>query len=129
MRGQLGRRGETYSLAMKFLVCPHCQTPVSDRAQVCSGCGAEIVRGASRCELFLFGGVFAVGVFLLVAVVLRTFGIGRRSMPLPSPKLDKAFFIFLGLIGLLVFAYVVGKRAARFFHRSQVRFYRVRRHQ
>jgi hypothetical protein len=48
---------------------------------------------------------------------------------LHSPKSDGAFFIFLGLIGLLVFAYIIGKRVAHFLRRSQVRFYRVYRHQ
>jgi hypothetical protein len=37
--------------------------------------------------------------------------------------------MFLGLIGLLVFAYIIGNRVAHFLHRSQVRFYRVYRHQ
>jgi hypothetical protein len=48
---------------------------------------------------------------------------------LPSPKSNAALFIFLGLIGLLVFAYFIGKRVAHFLRRSQVSFYRVYRHQ
>jgi hypothetical protein len=47
----------------------------------------------------------------------------------PSPKADGALFIFLGLIGLLVLACIIGKRVAHFLRRSQVRFYRAYRHQ
>jgi predicted nucleic acid-binding Zn ribbon protein len=114
---------------MKFLVCPHCQTPVSDGGRVCSGCGAEVVRGATRRERFLVGVIFAVAALLILTVVLRMFQIERGSLLLPSPKSDGALFIFLGLIGLLVFAYIIGKRVAHFLRRSQVRFYRVYRHQ
>jgi undecaprenyl pyrophosphate phosphatase UppP len=96
---------------------------------VYTGCGAEIVRGATRRERFLVGGAFAVGAFLILATVLRAFEIERGSMLLPSPKSDDALMIFLGLIGSLVFAYIVGKRVAHFLCRSQVRFYRVYRHQ
>jgi len=114
---------------MKALACPHCQTPVSDGARVCSGCGAEVVRGATRRERFFAGVVFAAGAFLILAVVVRMFQIERSSLLLPSPKSDGALFIFLGLIGLLLFAYIIGKRVAHFLRRSQVRFYRVYRHQ
>jgi predicted nucleic acid-binding Zn ribbon protein len=114
---------------MKALACPHCQTLVSNGARVCSGCGAEVVRGATRRERFLTGAVFAIAAFLILTVVLRMFEIERGSLLLPSPKADGALFIFLGLIGLLVFAYIIGKRVAHFLRRSQVRFYRAYRHQ
>jgi predicted nucleic acid-binding Zn ribbon protein len=114
---------------MKVVVCPHCQTPVADDVRVCSGCGAEVVRGATRRERFLVGVVFAAAAFLILTVVLRMFQIERGSLSLPSPKSDGALFIFLGLIGLLVLAYIIGKRVAHFLRRSQVRFYRVYRHQ
>jgi predicted nucleic acid-binding Zn ribbon protein len=114
---------------MKALACPHCQTLVSNGARVCSGCGAEVVRGATRRERFFTGVVFAIAAFLILTVVLRMFQIQRGSLLLPSPKADGALFIFLGLIGLLVFAYIIGKRVAHFLRRSQVRFYRVYRHQ
>jgi predicted nucleic acid-binding Zn ribbon protein len=114
---------------MKALACPHCQTPVSGGARVCSGCGAEVVRGATRRERFSAGVVFAVAALLILTVVLRMFQIERGSLLLPSPKSDGALFIFLGLVGLLVFAYIIGKRVAHFIRRSQVRFYRVYRHQ
>jgi predicted nucleic acid-binding Zn ribbon protein len=114
---------------MKTLTCPHCQTPVFGGARVCSGCGAEVVRGATRRERFFAGVVFAIAAFLILTVVLRIFQIERGSHLLPSPKSDGALFIFLGLIGLLVFAYIIGKRVAHLLRRSQVRFYRVYRYQ
>ncbi len=114
---------------MKVLVCPHCQTAVSDGTRVCSGCGAEVVRGATRRERFFTGVVFAVAAFLILTVVLRMFQIEGGWLLLPSPKSENALFVFLGLIGLLVFAYIIGKRVAHFLRRSQVRFYRVYRHQ
>jgi hypothetical protein len=52
------------------------------------------------------------------------FQIERGSLLPPSPKSDGAFFIFLGLVGLLVLAYIIGKRVAHLLRRSQVRFYR-----
>jgi tellurite resistance protein TehA-like permease len=94
---------------------------------VCSGCGAEVVRGATRRERFFTGVGFAIAAFLVLTVVLRMFQI-ERGVLLPSPKADGALFIFLGLIGLLVFAYIIGKRVAHFLRRSEVRFYRVYRH-
>ena len=87
------------------------------------------MRGPPRGERFFVGAGFAVGAFLILTVVLRTFQIERGSLLLPSPKADGALFIFLGLIGLLVFAYIIGKRVAHFLRRSQVRFYRIYRHQ
>ncbi len=72
----------------------------------------QIVRGATRREGFLVGRVFAVGAFLILAVVLPDVQIERGSMLLPSPKSDGALFIFPGLTGLRIFAYVAGKRVA-----------------
>ena len=87
------------------------------------------MRGATRRERFFTGVVFAVAAFLILTVVLRMFQIERGSLSLPSPKWDSALFIFLGLIGLLVFAYIIGKRVAHFFRRSRIRFYRLYRQQ
>jgi excisionase family DNA binding protein len=63
------------------------------------------------------------------AGVQPLFQMERGSLLLPSPKADGALFISLGLIGLLVFAYIIGKRVAHFLRRSQVRFYRIYRRQ
>ena len=87
------------------------------------------MRGATRRERFFTGVIFAIAAFLILTIVLRMFQIERGSLLLPTPKSDGALFIFLGLIGLLGFAYIIGKRVAHFLRRSRVRFYRVYRHQ
>jgi membrane-bound metal-dependent hydrolase YbcI (DUF457 family) len=71
------------------------------------------VRGATRRERFFAGVVFAVAAFLILTVVLRMFQIEGGWLLLPSPKSENALFVFLGLIGLPVFAYIVGKRVAQ----------------
>lgn len=114
---------------MKLLVCPNCQTQVPDRARVCTGCGAEIVRGASRRERARMGMVFAVVAILISVVALRALETAHGSPVLPSPKSDGAFLIFFGLVGLLVVVYVIGKSVARVSRKSQVRFYRSYQHQ
>ena len=116
-------------LVVKQLVCPHCTSRVPERANVCVGCGAEVVRGATRAERAKVGFAFAVLAFLVVVLVCRAFQIARGSMPLPPPDSDSAFFYFLGLIAVLVCGYMTGKGVARFFRRSQVRFFRSYRHQ
>lgn len=114
---------------MKTLVCPHCQTQVAERANVCTGFGAEIVRGASRRERSFVGVIFALGAIFVSIVILRALEIAGDGTPLPSPRSNGAVLIFFGLIGLLVIAYISGKSVARIVRRSQVRFYRTYRHQ
>lgn len=114
---------------MKRIVCPHCDSQVSERANVCVGCGAEVVRGATRAERSTVGLVFVGLAFLIVVVAMRAYEVVRGSSPLPPPDSDGAFFYFLGLIGIVVFSYMIGKGVARLFRRSQVRFFRSYRHQ
>ena len=116
-------------LGVKKLVCPHCTSQVSEHANVCVGCGAEVVRGATRAERSTVGFAFVIVTFLIVVLVCRAFEIGRGSMPFPPPDSDGALFYFLGLIGVLIFGYMIGKGVARFLRRSQVRFFRSYRHQ
>ena len=87
------------------------------------------MRGATRRERFFAGVVFAVAAFLILTVVVRMFQIERGWPLLPSPKSESALFVFLGLIGLPVFAYIIGKRVARLLWRSRIRFYRTYQHQ
>ena len=87
------------------------------------------MRGATRAERTTVGFAFAFVAFLVVVLVCRTFQIARGSMPLPPPDSDSALFYFLGLIAILVIGYMIGKGVARFFRRSQVRFFRSYRHQ
>jgi predicted nucleic acid-binding Zn ribbon protein len=109
---------------VKEFVCPHCQTRVSDRANVCTGCGAEIVRGTTRRERSIVGVLFVAVAILIGLIVLRALEISRGRMPLPSPQSDGALGLFFGALGLLIAAYFVGRSVARLFRRSQVRFYR-----
>lgn len=66
---------------MKNLVCPHCQTTVNPKAFVCLGCGAEVVRGASRREKTTAGYLFtAIGVLItMVAMGLILPVVGARN--------------------------------------------------
>lgn len=114
---------------MNTLVCPHCDSKVSERAHVCAGCGAEIVRGATRKERSLVGVVFVLAAIVIATVVLRALEIGQGVMPLPDPRSDSALLYFLGLVALVLFSYTIGKGVARLVRRSQVRFVRGYHHQ
>jgi predicted nucleic acid-binding Zn ribbon protein len=114
---------------MKTLVCPHCQTHVPNGANVCVGCGAEVVRGATRRERSRVGLVFVAGAVLLLVIALRAWQVGTGSTRLPAPNSDAALFLVFGALALLVFAYLTGKTASRFVRRSQIRFFRSYRHQ
>ncbi len=114
---------------MKTLVCSHCQTHVPIGANVCTGCGAEVVRGATRRERSRFGLLFVAGAVVLLVVALRAWQIGTGSTHLPQPNSDAALLLILGAIALLVLAYITGKTTGRLFRRSQVRFFRTYRHQ
>jgi hypothetical protein len=96
---------------------------------VCRGCGAEIVRGASRRERALIGVAFVVAAMLVGAVVLRALEIARGAPSLPAPKAEYGFWVSLALIAVIVVPYFLGTRVARLFWRSRVRFYRHYQHQ
>jgi predicted nucleic acid-binding Zn ribbon protein len=114
---------------MKTLVCPHCQTQVPEGAIVCVGCGAEVVRGATRRQRAWMGLVFAVVAVPLLGMILRAWEIGHGTSLFPATGSNTALFFFLGLIGFFVFAYVLGTVAAKILWRSRVRFFRSYRHQ
>lgn len=114
---------------MKTLVCPHCKTDVSDRARMCAGCGAEIVRGASRRERAWIGLAFAVLAVPLLGLILRALEIARGTPPFPAPRSEATLFFVVGLIGFFVCAYLLGKGMARILWRSRIRFFRCYRHQ
>jgi uncharacterized membrane protein YidH (DUF202 family) len=86
-------------------------------------------QNCKRHERSVIGVVFVVAAMLIAVVMLHAFEIAHGAMPLASPKSDGALVIFLGLIALLVLAYIIGNRVAHLLRRSQVRFYRVYRHQ
>jgi hypothetical protein len=115
---------------VKALVCPHCHTRIAEAASICRGCGAEVVRGATRRERALIGLAFVIAAIPVLAIILRALEIARGVPPLPSPKDDAALLYFLGLIGFFVAAFLLGRVVAgRLFWRSQVRFFRTYRHQ
>jgi hypothetical protein len=91
-------------------------------AHVCTNCGAEIVRGATRRERRLVGVLFAIGAFVVGAWFFHTWGSIQGSALLPRPDSDMAFFFFLGMIGLVIAGYMLGSSLARFSRRWQVRF-------
>jgi hypothetical protein len=115
--------------AVTTLLCPHCQTPTSDKAGVCRGCGAEIVRGASRGERLLLGVGFVITAIVLAGVLLRILEIAHGNPPLPPPKPEYGFWVLLAVIAVVVVPYMAGTRVARLFWRSRIRFYRRYQHQ
>ncbi|MEP6668762.1 MAG: hypothetical protein ABJF10_06400 [Chthoniobacter sp.] len=106
---------------MKTLVCPHCATKVPQHASVCVGCGAEIVRGATRQERSAGGCVFAL---LVLAVSMVIVGMG----PMPDPRDDASLFLVLKFIALVIIANVVGRLLMRWVRRSKLRFIRPYEH-
>ena len=103
---------------MKMLVCPHCGTKIPTRASVCAGCGAEIVRGATRQERTR-GGCLFTAVAILVAMVIVGMG------PMPDPHEDDALFLVFKFIALAFIANLVGRLAVRWLRRSKLRFLRA----
>lgn len=113
---------------MKTLTCPHCHTQVPETAGVCTGCGAEIVRGLTRRGRSLFG-LLCVAIAIFAAIIcLRALEIARGGSPLPSPNAQHGLLVIGGIIFLLVVPYVIGTRAAGMFWRSRIRFYRNYQH-
>ena len=96
---------------------------------VCRGCGAEIVRGASRRERALIGAMFVIAAMLIGVVVLRVLQTAHGALPLPPPKAEDGFLVLIGLFAVVVLPYVVGTRVARLLWRSRIRFYRRYQHQ
>lgn len=107
---------------MKKLVCPHCDSEVSERASVCLGCRAEIVRGATKRERGNVGCAFA---FIALLIGLVAMGASR----LPAPTSDAALFVVFGLIAFVVLGFLFGTLVARLWHRSKLRFLRSYEHQ
>jgi hypothetical protein len=114
---------------MNMLLCPHCQTPVSDSAIVCRGCDAEIVRGASRRVRSLIGVAFVIAAMFVTAVLLRVSEITHGAPLLAPPKAEDGVWVLLALVAIVFIPYILGTRVARLFWRSRVRFYRNYRYQ
>jgi predicted nucleic acid-binding Zn ribbon protein len=114
---------------VKTLVCPHCHTHVPENASVCTGCGAEVVRGLTKRQRSFVGLAFVIAAMLVGAVVLRALEIARGAPPLPPPKAEDGFLVLLALIVIVLVPYILGTRVARVFWRSRIRFYRNYQHQ
>jgi zinc-ribbon domain len=122
-------RDESIIEPVKTLVCPHCHTQVLDTAHVCTGCGAEVVRGLSRRGRSFVGLLFVGLAVLIGAVVLRALEIAYGAPPLPSPKAEYGLFVIAAFVAVFVVPYVAGTRFARLLWRSRIRFYRTYQHQ
>ena len=107
---------------MEPLRCPHCHTNVDARASVCAGCGAEIVRGASRNERATAGCLFS-----LAGLVLSLFIVG--VLPLSSSNYGQGVAVVLGLFLAVMIFNAAGRGVARLVFRSKLRFFRNYRHQ
>lgn len=107
---------------MELLRCPHCRTNVDPKASVCAGCGAEIVRGASRNERATAGCLFS-----LVGLVLSFFVVG--VLPLSSSNYGQGLAVVVGLFLAVVLFNAAGRGVARLLFRSKLRFFRNYRHQ
>ena len=114
---------------MNAIVCPHCQNQIADTANVCAGCGAEIVRGVDRRGRRLVGLACVVSAILLGVVILRVVEIAKGGSVLPAPKASDGLFVVAAILIFLVIPYLIGSRAARSIGRSRIRFYRTYRHQ
>ena len=107
---------------MEPLCCPHCRTNVDARASVCAGCGAKIVRGASRNERTTAGCLFS-----LVGLVMSLFIVG--VLPLSSSNYGQGVAVVLGLYLSVVLFNAAGRGVAKWVFRSKLSFFRNYRHQ
>ena len=64
-----------------MLACPHCHTLVPETAGVCTGCGAEVVRGLSRRGRSFVGLLFVGLAVFIGAIVLRALEIAHIALP------------------------------------------------
>ena len=93
------------------------------------GCGAEVVRGLNRRQRSFVGLAFVAVAILIFGIFLRGYEIANGHPFLRSPKAEDGLLVIMACIAIIVVPYFLGKRLARFLRRSQVRFYRVYRHQ
>ena len=109
-------------------MCPHCHTQVPDTASVCTGCGAEVIRGLSRRGRSLVGLLFVGVAVLITGIILRALEIAQGRPPLPEPKPEHGLYVIGAFVLVVVIPYLIGSRAARLLCRSRIRFYRHYQH-
>ncbi len=112
-----------------MLVCPHCHTQVPDQANICTGCGAEVVRGLTRRGRSFIGLIFVAIAIVMFGVFSRAYELAHGTPFLKEPKVEDGPYIILGVIVVVVVPYLIGKQVARLFYRSRVRFFRSYQHQ
>ena len=112
-----------------MLVCPHCHTHAPEQANVCTGCGAEIVRGLTRRGRSFVGLAFVAGSLFLVGFFLNAYQAIYGHPFLKTPKAEDGLYAILGFIIVIIIPYLLGTRIARLFARSRVRFFRSYQHQ
>jgi hypothetical protein len=108
-------------MAVKPLICPHCHTAVPQTASVCTGCGAEVVRGAARRERGCTGCVVSL-VCLVVALAIA----GMHSLP-PTGS-DEGLLLIGKFIAVLIVGNLLGRWLMAFWRRGSLRFIRTYRH-
>ena len=72
--------------------------------------------------------MFVVIAILIFTISLRAYEIAQGHPFLRSPKAEDGFFVIAALIALIAVPYAIGKRVARLFCRSRVRFFRAYQH-
>ncbi|MGI9113795.1 MAG: zinc-ribbon domain-containing protein [Chthoniobacterales bacterium] len=77
---------------VKVLICPHCHTQVPEAASVCTGCGAEVVRGLTRRQRSIVGLIFVALAIVLFGVSLRAYEIANGTPFLRPPKAEDGPF-------------------------------------
>jgi hypothetical protein len=107
---------------VRNLVCSHCQSVVNPNASVCAGCGAEIVRGASRKERATAGCLSSIiGVLIAFAAL---------GFILPSVGSSNKFglpVVLAILLSAVVFN-LLGRLLVRLLFRARLRFFRAYQH-
>jgi predicted nucleic acid-binding Zn ribbon protein len=114
---------------MNILLCPHCHTHVSENASVCTGCGAEVVRGLTKRQRSFVGLAFVAAAILIFGVLLRAYEISTGHPFLRSLKAEDGLLVIVAFALLVFLPYVVGINVGRVFWRSRVRFFRSYQHQ
>lgn len=112
---------------MSTLVCPHCKTRVPARAKVCTGCGAEIIRGTTGRERGCIGLLFVLAAIPVFGLIFRALQV-RGAVPVPDARNPQAFLFVMGMFAFFVCAYFIGAAIGALLWRSKVRFFREYRH-
>jgi hypothetical protein len=86
------------------------------------------VHGLNRRQRSFVGLIFVIIAILTFTISLQSYEIAHGHPFLRSPKAEDGFFVIAALIALVAVPYAIGKRVARHFCRSRVRFFRSYQH-